>query len=138
MTEKDLILPIYKQQRQKAIVIVGKNSENTALLEMLLSAGSMYCIQTYHDAMEVFTCLDKIKCAHPILFLIHDDLPEMSGTTLCERLYALEAFRSVAMIIICSSIQETLEHEAKEKGVTLLQKPYSLDVLFSVITQHII
>jgi CheY-like chemotaxis protein len=135
--EKDSKTQIDDQQTQKAIVIVGKSSENTDLIEMLLSSGSTYHVQTYHDPMEVLACLDEIKHAHPILFLIHDDLPAISGMTLCEHLHTLEAFKSVSMIIICASPQGVLEHDAKEKGITVLQKPYSLDVLFSMITQHI-
>ena len=88
--------------------------------------------------MEVLACLDEIKNTHPILFLTHDDLPGICGMTLCERLHALVAFTSVSLMLICASLQEALEHKAKEKGIALLQKSSSLDVLFSAITQHII
>lgn len=123
--------------KQKSVVIVDDNRENASILEMLLSMGTTYTPLTYHDAMEVLAYLDEIEQTHPVLFLVDYVLPTINGMALCEQLHALEAFKGVPTVLVSAFTEDTLEQEARQKGITLIPKPYDIDVLLSVISQNV-
>jgi two-component system, OmpR family, phosphate regulon response regulator PhoB len=123
--------------KQKAVVIVDDNSENATILEMLLSMGTAYIPLTYHDAQEVLANLDEIKQSHPVLFLVDYVLPKISGMALCERLHAIEEFKTVPTVLVSAFAEDALRQEAGRKGITIVQKPYDIDVLLSVISLQV-
>ncbi len=137
LLEKDIMTPMQHKLKQKAIVIVDDNSENATMLEMLLSMGTAYIPLAYHDAIDVLVYLDEIKRSHPVLFLVDYVLPKISGMALCEQLHSIDAFKQVPVVLVTAFAEEALIQEAEQKGITLIQKPYDIDVLLSVISQNV-
>jgi CheY-like chemotaxis protein len=124
------------QPKQKTVVIVDDNSENATILEMLLSMGTTYFPLAYHDAMEVLACFDEIKRSDPALFLVDYILPKINGISLCELLHDTEEFKNVPVVLVSAFRETSLTQEAEQKGVTIIQKPYEVDVLLNMISQQ--
>jgi len=96
-----------------------------------------YTPLTYHDAQEVFANLDEIKQRHPALFLVDYVLLKISGMALCERLHAIEEFKTIPTVLVSAYAEDALRQEARRKGITVVQKPYDIDVLLSVISLQV-
>ena len=74
-----------------------------------------------------------ISHSKPDLFLIDYRLSEMNGLALYDHLHAIPGLENVPALLISSVLSDGLRHEAEQRKLAMLEKPFDLDVFLHTI-----
>lgn len=118
---------------KRTVVIVDDDTGNASILEILLLMGTHYVPLTYKSAMDVLEHLEEIQQSHPAFFFVDYRLPRVNGLALCEQLHRFEAFQYTPMVLISASTEAAFLHQAQQRGIIVVPKPYDIDTVFSTM-----
>lgn len=129
--------PPSSERKQQTIIIVEDDNGNATVLEMLLAMQTTHISFSYRSTKDVLEHLDEIKRSQPALFLIDYFLPDIDGLSLYHALQNIHELKKIPVVLVSASYDDFLREEVQYQGITLLQKPYDVDVLLAVITQYL-
>lgn len=117
--------------RRPLILIVDDDVDLTDAVGDLLAVGGRYEVQTAHDGLEAFACIERRV---PDVILLDMRMPVMSGWEFA-RLFRERHDHEVPLIVFTAA--ESAEQRAREIGAEgCLAKPFDVDELFRVLAAH--
>jgi CheY-like chemotaxis protein len=119
----------------KTILVVEDDNSNAEVFEVLLTSETPYRILIMESGQEVLLRIEEIKAARPALFLFDYHLPAMTALELYDQLHAIEEFKNIPTLITSASHPGPIAHEIAKRGLTLIEKPFEVDILIATIKQ---
>jgi CheY-like chemotaxis protein len=123
-----------KMAEKKKVLLV--DDSNTVLLmeKMMLREGG-YEVVTARNGVEA---VEKARVERPDLILLDVIMPEMNGFEACRRIRAMEATKSVPIIMVTTRSEETFVRSGYESGCNeYITKPFSSVELLSKLRRYL-
>jgi CheY-like chemotaxis protein len=108
----------------KTLLVVEDDLDNRELFTLALVS-----LTSYHvlSADSPATALRLISHSKPDLFLIEYRLPDMNGLALYDQLHAIPGLEDVPALLINAGLSDGVRHEAEQRKLLMLEKPFDLD-----------
>lgn len=125
------------KEASRAVILVVEDDESTReLLTICIETETPYRVLSMESAEETLQCLEEVKAAHPVLFILDYFLLTMTAFHLYDRLHELAAFEQTpALILTAASPNLGVDVIAAKRGLTLLAKPFDVEELLARIEQ---
>jgi CheY-like chemotaxis protein len=123
--------------QDKTILVVEDDDTNAEVFEVVLASETPYHTLRMGSGQEVLQRLDEIKAVQPALFLFDYHLPNMTALELYDILHTIEEFKNVPALITSASQPGPITHEVARRGLKLIEKPFEIDALITIIKQTI-
>ncbi len=108
----------------KTLLVVEDDLDNRELFTFALVS-----LTSYHvlSADSPAAALRLISHSKPDLFLIDYRLPNLNGLALYDQLHAISGLENVPALLISSILSDGVRHEAEQRKLVMLEKPFDLD-----------
>ena len=117
----------------KTVYIVDDSDTNLAKAEEALE--NDFRVMTLPSAVKMFTLLEKVT---PDLILLDIEMPEMNGFDALERLKANPEWRTIPVIFLTGTINESIKEKSSKLGAAaVISKPFTQDTLLNPVKSHI-
>jgi two-component system, response regulator YesN len=121
----------------KSILLVEDDEATREVLADLIALETSNRVLAFESAEAVLQHLEEIKAAEPFLFIFDLQLPGMDALELNDRLRSLPEFACQHTIIITAVTMNLAKELAIDRrGLTLLRKPFNMEVLLGYIDQY--
>lgn len=115
----------------KVVLIVDDDRDIGDILQNVILEQTNYRVMWVAESE---LALDAAPYLHPSLILLDYMMPDMLGLELYDRLQERENMRGVPTVLISAGAKLPLE-ELRERGITLLRKPFELDDLLDILAE---
>jgi CheY-like chemotaxis protein len=114
----------------KTLLVVEDDLDNRELFTLALVS-----LTSYHvlSADSPAAALRLISHSKPDLFLIDYRLPNLNGLALYDQLHVIPGLENVPALLISSILSDGVRHEAEQRKLVMLEKPFDLDDFLHVI-----
>src|SRR5579859_5923588 len=115
---------------RKTLLVVEDDLDNRELFTFALVS-----LTSYHvlSADSPAAALRLISHSTPDLFLIDYRLPNLNGLALYDQLHAIPGLENVPALLISAGLSDGVRHEAEQRKLVMLEKPFDLDDFLHVI-----
>lgn len=115
---------------RKTLLVVEDDLDNREFFTLALVS-----LTSYHvlSADSPAAALRFISHSKPDLFLIDYRLSDMNGLALYDQLHAIPGLENVPTLLISSVLSDGVRHEAEQRKLVMLEKPFDLDVFLHTI-----
>jgi CheY-like chemotaxis protein len=114
----------------KTLLVVEDDLDNREFFELALVSLTSHRILS---ADSPAAALRLISHSKPDLFLIEYRLPDMNGLALYDQLHAIPGLEDVPALLINAGLSDEVKHEAEQRKLVMLEKPFDLDDFLHVI-----
>jgi len=121
-----------KHDAVKTILVVEDDEDTQALFTDALSMFTHFHVQVVGDETEALDCSRHIG---PSLLILDFRLPKMNGIQLYDQLHAIPGLENIPTIIVSTIASEQVRRDIESRKLTLIEKPFDLDVFLDTITQ---
>ena len=119
------------------ILLVEDDEATREALTDLIELETSYRVLAFGSAEAALQHLEEIKAADPFLFILDLQLPGLNALELSDRLCAIPEFaHHHAIIVTAVTLDLAKESAIDRRGLTLLRKPFDMEILLDYIDQH--
>lgn len=121
----------------RCILLVEDDEATREVLSDLIESEASCRVLALESAEAALQHLEEIKAANPFLFVLDLQLPGLDALELYDQLHSLTEFAHQHTIIITAvTLNLARELAVNKRGLTLLRKPFDMEVLLAYIEQH--
>lgn len=116
----------------KIILLVEDDRDTREFFDLALSSRIPYPVLIATTATAALRLVQHIK---PALVLLDERLPDMHWLAFYDRLHTTPGLERVPTLLISSSLDDKLRHEAEQRTLMVLENPFDWDDFLDIITR---